>query len=293
LEAESPDPFFTSRFYHSEEVNMQKALNTIICLLSLAAVPYASGAVILQDTYAPGAPLGIPTDIDPGVGVTFGYEINLNPTTEFSAAGHGKLVMTLSGKNEDQGGESDFAGAPVTSITYNGVSLTQAMFHDGGGSNRVSVGIYYLDNVATDGTLRIEFADANQTEFGFGLYALDGLKTGVQDVQEGTSDTAATVSLTTSSGFLVQEAARNNQSLTGGGGYTTLYNYSVQSYRGLSQYQVIDGTGPDSYFAPINNTGSFKYIAGAAFEAVPEPSTFLLAAFGLLGLIGFGRRRKR
>jgi len=26
---------------------------------------------------------------------------------------------------------------------------------------------------------------------------------------------------------------------------------------------------------------------------VPEPSTFVLAALGLLGLIGFGRRRKR
>ena len=249
--------------------------------VSIAAVllcSAAQAAVVLQDTYAPGSPLGVPTLLDGGTG-PFGYEINLNTTTEFSAAGHGKLVMVLSSKNEDQGGESDFAGAPVASITYDGVSLNEAMFHNGGGTDRVSVGIYYLDNVASDGTLRIEFADGNQTEFGYGLYALDGLKLGVQDVAEGTSDSAATVSVTTSEGFVVQEAARNNQSLSGGGGYTTLYNYSVQSYRGLSQYQITTAAG--DYFAPINNTGSFKYVGGAAFEAIPEPSSSLLAISGL------------
>lgn len=264
-----------------------KLTKTLTQLAALAAVPCAQAAVILQDTYAPAAPLGIPNDLGGGIP---GYEINLDTTTQFSAAGHGKLVMVLSSKNEDQGGESDFAGAPVTSITYDAVALSEAIFHDGAGSQRVSVGIYFLDNVATDGTLRIEFSDFNQTEFGFGLYALDGLKTGVQDFAEGTSDTAAAVDLTTSNGFLVQEAARNNQSLTGGGGYTTLYDYEVQSYRGLSQYQVIDdGSGPGTYFAPINNTGSFKYIAGAAFEAIPEPSVTILGTLGSLLLL----RRKR
>ena len=260
---------------------------SLLVVISTALAAHSQAAVVLQDSYAPAAPLGIPGALS---GSAIGYEIDV--TSDFSAAGHGKLVMVLSGKNEDQGGESDFAGAPVTSITYDGVALNQATFHDGGGSTRVSVGIYYLDNVASDGILRIEFSDANQTEFGFGLYALDGLKAGVQDVQEGTSDAAATVSLTTADGFLVQEAARNNQSLTGGGGYTTLYSYSVQSYRGLSQYQVVNGTGPGSYFAPINNTGSFKYIAGAAFEGadvIPEPSVALLGALGTVLLI----RRKR
>jgi len=28
-------------------------------------------------------------------------------------------------------------------------------------------------------------------------------------------------------------------------------------------------------------------------ESVPEPSTLLLAALGLLGLLGFGRRKRR
>ncbi len=99
------------------------------------------------------------------------------------------------------------------------------MFHDGGGVDRVSVGIYYLDNVVSDGTLRIEFSDGNQSKFGFGLFAIDALKADYQDVAEGTTEAAATVTVTTTEAFVVQSAARNNQSLTGGAPYTTLYNY--------------------------------------------------------------------
>jgi len=38
---------------------------------------------------------------------------------------------------------------------------------------------------------------------------------------------------------------------------------------------------------------NLAYIMAMRLEEVPEPSTLALAAFGLLGLIGFGRRRKR
>ena len=246
---------------------------------------------MLQDTYAPAVPLGAPTDIGGG---TFGYEINLDPTTQFSAAGHGKLVMVLSGKDENGG---DLAGAPVTGITYDNADLTPILFNQDG--NRVSVGIYYLDNVASDGTLRIEFADGNQSEFGFGLYALDGLKADFQDSATvgGSGDivSGAAVTVTTSEGFVVQEAARNNQSLTASGtdDWETLYDFNgPQSYQALSQYQLT--TAPGSYFAPINNTGRFKRISAAAFEAeevlIPEPTSLLVGAIGLGGLIARRRR---
>ncbi len=246
---------------------------------------HSYGAVVLQDSFAPAAQLGAPTDIGGGA---FGYQITLNTTTEFSAAGHGKLVMVLSGKDEDGG---DLAGAPVTSITYGGVALNQILFHEDG--NRVSAGIFYLDNVVSDGTLRIEFADGNQSEFGYGLYALDGLKAGFQDsaTMAGSGvPTAATVAVTTSEGFVVQEAVRNNQSFTADGGddWETLYSYSAQSYVALSQYQVTSASG--DYLAPINNTNQFKRVSQAAFEAVPEPSTTALLGLGGLALIL--RRRK-
>ncbi len=41
------------------------------------------------------------------------------------------------------------------------------------------------------------------------------------------------------------------------------------------------------------SVAEFDYTYGTLVVAVPEPSTFVIAAFGLLGLIGFGRRRKR
>lgn len=251
---------------------------------AIALAASSNAAITIEDQYAPVAPLGAPTDLGGG---TFGYDLDL--TSSFSAAGHGKLVLVMSGKDEAGGG--DIAGAPVTSVTYDGEALTAAMFTSSD-SNRVSVGIFYLDNVATDGNLRIEFADGNQTEFGYGLYAVDGLKTGVQDVAEGVQETAGTVTVTTSQAFVVQEIARNNQSLTPGvgNGYTTLYNYSgPQSYRGLSQFQITSSPG-DYYAVTDTGGGTAKYTGAAAFEAVPEPSTGLMAILGA-GL--FLRRRRR
>lgn len=59
------------------------------------------------------------------------------------------------------------------------------------------------------------------------------------------------MTLTTGSGFFVQEAARNNQTLAGdlGDDYQALYHYSVDAYRGLSQYQLTTAAG--DYLAPI------------------------------------------
>jgi len=169
--------------------------------------------------------------------------------------------------------------------------LTQAVYAIDN-SPLVSAGIFYLDNVASDGTLRIELSASNVANYGFGLYAVDGLKTGVQDVGSGRDPlSAATVTMTTNSGFFVQEAARNNQTLAGdvGDDYETLYNYSSNAYRGLSQYQVTTATG--DYLAPINNTGvNFRIVATAAFEAVPEPSSTALLGLGGLALVLRSRR---
>jgi hypothetical protein len=258
-----------------------------LIIAAMFAATYAHGAVVvLEDVYASAAPNGAPTDLGGG---TFGYEFTLDPGTEFSAAGHDKLVVSFTFHD----GEAYVTAPTVSKVFYNGVELTQAV-QAGDNWSLVQVGVYYLDNVVSDGTIRFEMTQstASGAQLGFSAFALDGLLPGVADTGSAPNNNqaAATVSITTDEGFFVQEAARNNQSLGDAvDDYTTLYNFSSLSYRGLSQYQVT--SSPGDYLAPINNTGANagRFVT-AAFEAVPEPASL---AMGMFGLTMIAARRRR
>lgn len=259
------------------------------CAAAALIAGQSYGTVVLQDTYAAGAAGGAATDLGGGV---FGYEINLNPLTEFSAAGHGKLVMVFSGHDGLAGATP--ATPTIASVTYNGVALTQAVA-DIDNSPLVYTGIFYLDNVVADGTLRIALSAGNIAQYSFGLYALDGLKAGVQDVGSARSNAEfaagnATITINTSEGFFIQEAARNNQSFTDTvDDYQTLYNYNATPFQAYSQYRVTSASG--DYLAPIGNAGeNFRRVVTAGFEAIPEPSSTALLGLGGLALI---LRRRR
>ena len=250
-------------------------------LLACALVSTASGAVTISDTYASGLGVG-PTDIGGGV---FGYDLTI---TGFTAAGTDKLVLMYSSKRDSDSS----GGAGISSISYGGALLTNAIYFNGLGNQtqRATGVIAYLDNVTTDGNLRIALDSNDGTNYSFSLFALNGTAAGVSDTASSSnnpSDAAVTVS--TSSGFTLQEAARNNQNLAAGtAGYTTIQSLSGGSYVSLSQYQVTSSAG--DYFAEVNNTVS-KLVLGASFDAaaIPEPSTLFLVGLGSLILL---RRRR-
>lgn len=261
---------------------MNRITTTFSILAAVAALMIAGSAkaaVILQSSFNNGGEALAPTGDGSG-----NYSYDFSSLGSFAAAGTGKLVLGYTSRNSP----TVEGGAAPTSITYGGAALSE-VGQDGGARGRT--GIWYLDNVTTDGDLVINFGtDGATTDVGFSLFALNGLVAGTA-TSGGSLSTGAspTVNLGSAGGFALSTAARNNQSLTGDSNYTLDYNYSNGSNRLLSQHLVTSSGGDVT--ASVGNTSSESITAyGWDASAVPEPASASLALLGLGGLLITRRR---
>lgn len=260
-----------------------KTLTPFAVAAALAASP-ALATVMATDTFFDSGDSGL---VDEGGGV---YSYTYTPTG-FTAAGADKLVLGYI--NKDTGA---VAGPVVASATYNGVAMDLAI-QDTTGSNRVRNSIFYLDNVATDGNLKITFNDSvpsNQTSWVVALYALSGTADGFADTNsnKGTG-TGAAVSVGTATGFVLNVWSRNNGGLelVTPSDFTEDVDLSVATSGGALAALInsAETTGAGSYATNSTGTNGTAGMVAASFDAVPEPGS--LALMGLGGLLIARRRR--
>lgn len=225
-------------------------------------------------------------------------------TKTFDASGFDKLVVIVTGENGNPG---SLAGN-VTSVTYDGVALIQAVDRnpiDNAAPNQTPLGatidqvyssIFYLDSPSTSTGLisAVINSRGNVTVFG-----LNGTAPGVGVTIIGAQE-ARSIDLTTSEGSIVIAALG-----MGGNGNTAnvasvntvdpsnFIEVSAQEegniYDGhVTAYQINSAAGTNSYaFTGGNVIGS--HIIAAEFLAVPEPSSILLCGLGFFAI--FRRRR--
>ena len=268
---------------------MQKMKKTrLIPLLTCAAAGLlgssAYAAITVQDSYTAGNTVaGTVAGVD---STTATFTIS-SPTLDLTAGTADKLVIGFSQRRN-----SDF------SVTYGGVSMTQAAYLVSGGTNDGAAGIFYLDNPTLGGDLVITTTNASGGAYidfnarSLFAFVLSGTAAGGQadfDTSTETSSAFNSVSLTTGStgGFVIGAAGFN------GNGSTTASLITSGS--------IADTVSAQSRAAAWNDTVSGTYemsqstngstFAIASFAPVPEPSS--VALIGLAGVAFAGRRRRK
>jgi len=195
-----------------------------------------------------------------------------------------KLIVQLSGETS--------GGAIV--VTYNGEALALAA---GSASGR-NQGIYYLDNPYTGGAadLIVDMTAKDVVNgIGLGVVSISGSAPGV-DATANDSSNSVTITPTLDGSFVM--AGWGAQGASGNGSVdaplTELYGGAIGSAEGGAGYinDVVAMSQSYSFSGGNDPRGSSAAAFAPATAAIPEPSTFVLAALGLLGLSVVARRRK-
>lgn len=247
---------------------------TILPLLSLLAATPAMGVITVV------ASLG---DLQTGARTT--------QTVSFDAAAGTKLVVAVSA--EARGNNSNPASA-VDSITFGGVALTSSVSAADPTTQQLGA-IYFLDAPATGPQNLTLTWDGDVNGGAIAIYSLTGALAGSAEAVA-TNDAGLTVGLTTltDGAFVVAGAVANasTTSLTANTPLTETISGDSGSAVSSAGSTIIATAGAQSLSFTPGGAESRPVSFAASFAeapAVPEPSTALLASFGVLGLI---RRRR-
>jgi len=199
------------------------------------------------------------------------YTITPADLPGFDPSGSNKLIVTTSGEKPGHYGGQGY----VTSMTYNGASLTEAVQDN----NSIQVtSVFYLDGPGAAGDLVVNI-DSGLNGIGVSLLAVSGTAPGVAmtNSNTGQSTTLTTVLADT---FVVASHANNGSGATAQSPLTPAYIASpglvTLSFTGSTNRPVTAAAG----FAPQP-------------VVIPEPMTMLAVGLSVAGLGGYVRKRKR
>jgi hypothetical protein len=287
----SNKPFFET-FYRRKimsKTNRTFLTLAVVAMACFALAPAVQGAVIAGYTFgteAPGSP-----------GVSHVYDDSVaSPGSAGLTAWTSPYVSDSDFVNgATPGGGANGNGATLT-LNHTGMSsgsagLTDGKYLDGEVSNNTAKG-WMLDDGLADGVATFDFTSG---AIDIGSIQVFMAYSWGNSLTKGAS-LDALVEVDYGAGFMTLVDAGRTEWVNKFGGEIRLDISAnagelngVEALRMTFDPEIQAGATDDR--SRIMEIDVFESVGGGA--AVPEPSTFALAALGLLGLIGFGRRRKR